>query len=568
MLSGRLLTLVRLPASNLAARLGLLLLLGTVVVVLLQGLLVNSLVRREIETDSGADLAALSLHLSQILARDLFERSRELQNLSTLELLRDPTTPHDEIRALLDQMQRSYPAYAWIGVTDTAGIVQASSGGLLVGVDVSARPWFQGGRSGLFLGDVHEAKLLAELIPSPDGEPLRFVDVAVPLRSPDGSLRGVLGAHLSVAWARQTHASVLAAVDPEREIEVIVARADGELVIGPSQLFDTPLPLEQLLQVTGSRAATQVWPDGQTYLTSGQPQTPVADEPALGWIVLARQPTAVAFARADLLVRQLAVVLLGVALPLTVLTMLVLQRTTRPLRTIAAAADRLPTSEVGASLPAIPGHDEVAGLAQALRRLLGRLQDSNEALLRAYDTTIAGWSRALDLRDHETEGHSQRVCRLTLQIAQNMGFSKEELVHIRRGALLHDIGKMGIPDYILHKPGPLNDEEWALMRRHPVYAYKLLAPIGYLRPALAIPYCHHEKWDGTGYPRGLRSEQIPLEARIFAVVDVWDALTSDRPYQRARPKAVALEMIKAQSGRHFDPAVVTVFLSVVNPPEP
>jgi putative nucleotidyltransferase with HDIG domain len=160
------------------------------------------------------------------------------------------------------------------------------------------------------------------------------------------------------------------------------------------------------------------------------------------------------------------------------------------------------------------------------------LQRSNVELMLAYETTLEGWSRALDLRDKETEGHTQRVTEMAVQLAQDLGLRDEELVHIRRGALLHDIGKMGIPDSILLKPGPLTDEEWTIMRKHPVYAFDLLSPIAFLRPALDIPYCHHEKWDGTGYPQGLKGEAIPLAARIFAVIDVWDALRSDRPYRQ------------------------------------
>lgn len=188
------------------------------------------------------------------------------------------------------------------------------------------------------------------------------------------------------------------------------------------------------------------------------------------------------------------------------------------------------------------------------------LQRANAELILAYDTTLEGWSNALDLRDKETEGHTQRVTELTLRLARVMGMSEDALVHVRRGALLHDIGKMGIPDGILLKPGQLTEEEWVVMRRHPVYAYQLLLPITYLRPALSIPYSHHEKWDGTGYPRGLRGEEIPLEARVFAVADVWDALTSDRPYRTAWPKEKARAFIKEQSGTHFDPAVVDAFL--------
>ena len=201
-----------------------------------------------------------------------------------------------------------------------------------------------------------------------------------------------------------------------------------------------------------------------------------------------------------------------------------------------------------------------AAIAVDNAELFRDLQRSNDELVLAYDSTLAGWSRALDLRDKETEGHSQRVTHETLRLARELGIGDEELVHIRRGALLHDIGKMGVPDAILLKPGPLSDEEWDVMKKHPVYALELLAPTQYLRRALDIPYSHHEKWDGSGYPRGLKGEQIPLAARLFAVVDVWDALRSDRPYRENWPAERVLEYICAGAGSHFDPAIVEAFL--------
>ncbi|NPV27054.1 MAG: GAF domain-containing protein [Firmicutes bacterium] len=194
--------------------------------------------------------------------------------------------------------------------------------------------------------------------------------------------------------------------------------------------------------------------------------------------------------------------------------------------------------------------------------LFHKLERSNTEIIQAYDATIEALSYALDLKDKETEGHSRRVTQLTLRIAREMGIKDEELLHIRRGALLHDIGKMGIPDSILLKAGKLTDEEWEIMQKHPMYAYQMLSRIEYLRPALDIPYCHHEKWDGTGYPRGLKGEEIPLAARIFAVVDVFDALTNDRPYRKAWPKEKVLAELHEQSGKHFDSRVIEVFLSL------
>ena len=195
--------------------------------------------------------------------------------------------------------------------------------------------------------------------------------------------------------------------------------------------------------------------------------------------------------------------------------------------------------------------------------LLEDLQRSNLELARAYDTTLEGWSRTLDLRDRETEGHSERVTELSVRLAREAGLRREEILHVRRGALLHDIGKMGIPDGILLKPGPLTEAEWDVMRKHPQYAYDVLSPIGYLRPAIDIPYCHHERWDGKGYPQALVGERIPLMARIFALADVWDALTSERPYRPAWSSDRAIEYLRAESGGHFDPALVEPFIIIL-----
>lgn len=195
------------------------------------------------------------------------------------------------------------------------------------------------------------------------------------------------------------------------------------------------------------------------------------------------------------------------------------------------------------------------------------LRHAHSELAEAYEATIEGWSRALDLRDKETENHTQRVAKGSVQLARLLKVPEAQIVHIRRGSLLHDIGKMGIPDEILLKPGPLTPEEWELMRKHPTYAYELLHPIEYLRPALDIPHYHHEHWDGSGYPFGLKGEEIPLAARIFSVVDVWDALGSDRPYRKKLPKGEIIAYLKEQAGVLFDPRIVEVFLAMLREEE-
>jgi len=191
------------------------------------------------------------------------------------------------------------------------------------------------------------------------------------------------------------------------------------------------------------------------------------------------------------------------------------------------------------------------------------LQRSNYELALAYNRTIEGWSHALDLRDRETKDHTSRVTETTIMLARMAGMSEMEIMHVKHGSLLHDLGKMGIPDSILLKENPLSDEQWGIMRKHPEYAYEMLFPIEYLRPALDIPYCHHEKWDGSGYPRGLKGEEIPLAARLFAVVDVWDALCSDRPYRKGWSEEKVREYIRLQAGTHFDPQAVDLFLRYV-----
>ena len=199
-------------------------------------------------------------------------------------------------------------------------------------------------------------------------------------------------------------------------------------------------------------------------------------------------------------------------------------------------------------------NDELASVVEAINFMRSQTE-------KAYQATLEGWARMLELRDRETEGHSRRVAKMSVKIARKLGLDEEEVKYVYYGALLHDIGKIAIPDEILHKPGPLTAEERAIIDQHPVYAFEILKDIEHLRPALAIPYSHHENWDGTGYPQGLKGEAIPLAARIFAVVDNLDALTTDRPYRKAWSYEEALEYIKEQRGKKFDPQIVDVLIA-------
>lgn len=236
---------------------------------------------------------------------------------------------------------------------------------------------------------------------------------------------------------------------------------------------------------------------------------------------------------------------------------------TRPLSELVSATKKAMSGDLNVSVSP-SSKDELAVMANSFNRMISSIRESKERIIESYDSTLEGWSKALELRDKETKGHSIRVLKMMEDISRRLEIDEEKIVHIRRGTLLHDIGKIGIPDSILGKPGKLTEEETAMMHNHPLYAYELLKDIEFLQPALAIPLYHHEWWDGSGYPWGLKGEEIPQEARLFALVDVWDAITNDRTYHKAWSKEAAIKKIKDGVGTHFDPAITQVFLEYIN----
>ncbi len=254
--------------------------------------------------------------------------------------------------------------------------------------------------------------------------------------------------------------------------------------------------------------------------------------------------------------------LVASALLLIILVGIILANTiTRPLLRLVHASREVAEGDLNVKLYT-RSNDEVRDLTETFNMMVASLNQSQTELIQSYDETLKGWVLAIELRDKELEGHSERVSDLSVRLAQAMGIEGEALVNIRRGALLHDIGKMGSPDSILYNTGELDEEERKTIQRHPQDAYDILKKIDYLRSALEIPYCHHELWDGSGYPRGLKGREIPISARIFTVVDVFDALTHDRPYRKAWPQSVALQYIIDKKGIHFDPTVVDAFIKL------
>jgi len=255
----------------------------------------------------------------------------------------------------------------------------------------------------------------------------------------------------------------------------------------------------------------------------------------------------------EILVAITAAILLGISLSRVI---------TQPILKLKDAASEISRGNLEVSVD-MDGTDEVAVLAQSFNEMAKNLRRSEKSLIQAYDKTIEGWVKALELRDRETLGHTLRAANMTMELARLMNMDKKELQNIWRGVLLHDIGKMGIPDSILLKQGPLEDWERKIIEKHPTLAREMLSQIEFLRPCMDIPSCHHEKWDGTGYPNGLAGEEIPITARLFMIVDVWDALTSDRPYRKSWSEEDALQHIKEQSEKHFDPDVVKIFVEMI-----
>ena len=259
---------------------------------------------------------------------------------------------------------------------------------------------------------------------------------------------------------------------------------------------------------------------------------------------------------------QVTVFIISSLIVVTFVGIILASYITNPIRKLLRASSRVAKGDLTVRVKN-KSNDEISELSAVFNQMVANLSDSRLKLLIAYDETLEGWSKALEMKDKETQGHTRRVVAMTELLAKEFGFTGDKLIHIRRGALLHDIGKMGISDLVLLKSGDLSADDIATLKMHPEFAYQMLKDIEFLRPALEIPYCHHEWWDGTGYPRGLKGEEIPLAARIFAVVDTWDAIRSDRPYRAALSFEEAINEIINENGTHFDPKIVEKFIEIL-----
>ncbi|MBE9125511.1 MULTISPECIES: hybrid sensor histidine kinase/response regulator [unclassified Coleofasciculus] len=371
------------PRNSLSTQIGLGIALLALIFSTLISLAIAQNTAQQLKSDRGQSLAELSYLLSQQLDRSMFERYREIQIVTTLESIHEPNAPISEKRNILEKLQSTYPDYAWIGLTNPTGRVIASTNSILEGQDVSTRPWFQNAPANPYVGDVHEAVLLAKLLPNPTGEPLRFVDVAAPVIDKNGIFQGVLGAHLSWDWAKKVQASLLQPVPKHSQVEVLILSQDGTVLLGPPSLVFQRLNLQSLPTNLTQLPTYQVerWTQGGTYLTALAHTQGYNDYPGLGWMVVVRQPTAIAFAPARQLQRQIFWWGLILGILFAGMSWIFVERITRPLLAIATVADRIRQGEPNVKIPVLPGNNEVAKLSKSLNKLVNALSENEQALL-------------------------------------------------------------------------------------------------------------------------------------------------------------------------------------------
>ena len=514
---------------------------------------------QEREIAQARDRAVETTKLIAYQQESLFNGSRQLLiTLARASAIRSASTK--ECNLFLARLLERYQRYLNFGIADTQGNIVCSAVPPSQPTNIADQVYFRDAyqRRDFAIGEFQLGRL-------GDGGSLHF---GYPLFDENGTVVGIVYAVMDVRWLAKFEAevaseisedSILTTMDP-RGI-VLTRNPDHDKWVGrvatEFPVIQNVLPQKEgVVQITGSDG--QVW----LYAFSALP-----DHANLGdaYIVVST-PVNTIFAKAHEVFKNNLVGLGMVTLLLALGTLLGVEGLLmRQIRNLTQAKRQIAKGNFGVRISTTAyGSFELNELIGTFNQMAESLQRREIELNESYDVMLMGWARALDLRDKETEGHTERVAAMTIRLAHAMGVNKDQMIHLRRGALLHDIGKIGIPDEILFKADALNGEQWEIMRQHPKFAKDLLSPATFLYPALDIPYCHHEKWDGTGYPRGLKGEEIPLAARIFAIVDVWDALSSDRPYRAAWKLEKVREYILSQSGKYFDPGVVQLFLTLLN----
>ncbi|OWY66364.1 hypothetical protein B7486_37220 [cyanobacterium TDX16] len=370
------------PRQSLRARLGLTICSIALVMAVIASITVSATASDRVKTNAGIALEQLAYQVSDKLDRGMFERYREIQNLTELDLLSNPNSPLSQKRSLLDRLQSTYPTYSWIGLTDATGKVLVSTGKLLENLSVARRPWFQNARTQAAVGDVHEAILLAKLLPNPANEPLRFIDISAPVTDSSGQYTGVLGAHLSWTWAQEIRDSLLQPLQNRSQVEVFIFSTSGKVLLAPIKLQDRipSLPNLQTLQQQGNGYTLETWSDGDLYLTGFARSMGYRNYPGLGWTIVVRQQADLALAPVRALQRQIFTQDLTLGILFAIAGWFVMRRLTYPLLAIATAADRLRQGETNTDLPLITSSDEIGRLSRSLKHLVGALFEHQQQL--------------------------------------------------------------------------------------------------------------------------------------------------------------------------------------------
>ena len=512
---------------------------------------VTALDRRDADRGQGESQVTRAIQMASFSRRRLAETTEGmLAVLARLPQLRDVAS----CNALLPAIGDGLPRYNILGVADAAGNVYCTSyRSAWQPTNVADRPYFRDAVDAqrFSSGDYQVGRIT--------GEP--GISFGYPVRDESGRVVAVAYAALDLGFLRMGLQELPLAANTA----LLLLDSRGTVILSTDPAAFEPgssLAGTTLFQLAVRRhdgAVESDEPDGVSRLWDGS-QLGGAEESETAF-VLAGVPTSVIFGSADTMLRRTLTGMTAAAVFVLALTWLGGELFIgRPTRALTTTAEKLSAGDYSARTGLSESRDELGRLAVAFDNLAKELEARSRRLGAAYEGTLFGWARALELRDFETSGHSHRVTEMTVRLATAFDLSGTQLELVRYGALLHDIGKMAIPDEILLKPGPLSEDEWEVMRRHPVYAKQLLETIEFLRPAIDIPLYHHERWDGGGYPTGIAGPAIPLGARIFAVVDVYDALTSVRPYKEAWEPERAVEHVRLLAGSHFDPEIVEVFL--------
>lgn len=506
------------------------------------------------------ELESVAVNVAEDMANVMRERYRDIDGLRQILEVEAPALPADKLRELLDRVRQSYVHYSWLGIVTKDGTIQIGTGGLLEGRNIVNRDWFVGGLEGPYIGDSHPALMLQPHVGNEDGAPLYLLDIAFPLRAADGTVVGVLGSHLNWRMMELIARRGIAIAARDTVVDIAIVGDNGAVLFATEGIRNS---IDHVLPKAEPDKVVRVRENGTDYFVAIARTRDMEELKQLGWTVLVREESRGFLADVTSLRKHIYLVSLSLALVALLLGVWWLRRINRPLRVLSAGLSQFGSGDMREPEMAETYIAEYETLQSSFAQMVARVRSHTTELTATQREIIHSLARAGELRDNETGNHVIRMSLCCRRLAELRGIAPEEAEFIGLASQMHDLGKIGIPDEVLLKPGRLTQEERSVMERHAELGAKVLGSSEVPLVAVARTIClsHHEKWDGSGYPHGLSGEHIPLEGRIAALCDVFDALLSERPYKAAWPVEKVIEFIKAQQNQHFDPVLADLFLA-------